>query len=230
MQNKERSSYQALETIIQARRSCRAFLPKPVPRTDIERVLELAQRSPSDCNIQPWHIYVVEGRLLDEIKEALYAEEVAGIAYSYDVKPIENYSSQFLERKRDCGWSLYGALGIRRGDREASRLQALENYHFFGAPNAAFLTSHVSTGERGIFDAGIYLGHLLLSIEAAGLAAVPQAAIAFRAGTVRQLVHIPDQQRLICAVAFGYAQPDHPANRFRLGRAPLGQNATFIEA
>lgn len=229
MQTNETNAYGVLEAIVRARRSCRAFQPDAVPRKDIERVLELARRSPSDCNIQPWHIYLVEGKRLDTLREALYAEAAAEAPSSADIGPIERYCGEFLERRRDCGWSLYGAVGIQRGDRNASRRQALENYRFFGAPNAAFLTSHASTGERGIFDAGIYLGNLLLAMEAAGLAAVPQAAIAFRAGTVRRLVPIPEEQRLICAVAFGYAKPDHPANGFRVGRAPLDQSAVFVE-
>lgn len=229
MQIDETDAYRALEAIVRARRSCRAFLPTPVPRKDVERIFELAQRSPSDCNIQPWHVYLVEGHRLDAIREALHAEAVAEAPSSADIGPIERYSGEFLERRRDCGWSLYGALGILRGDREASHRQALENYRFFGAPNAAFLTSHASTGERGIFDTGIYLGNLLLAMEAASVAAVPQAAIAFRAGTVRRFIPIPGEQRLICAVAFGYARRDHPVNLFRLGRAPLEESVTFVD-
>ncbi|MCH1998704.1 nitroreductase family protein, partial [Achromobacter xylosoxidans] len=37
----------ALEDWLRARHSCRAFLPEPVPRATIERILTLAQRTAS---------------------------------------------------------------------------------------------------------------------------------------------------------------------------------------
>lgn len=222
------SRYQLLEDLVRDRHSCRAFSSKPVARKEIERVFELAQFAPSDCNIQPWHVYLLEGRKLEDLRGALLAEGAADAPISYDVAPIEQYSGPFLERRRNCGWSLYHAVGIEKGDREASRAQALENYRFFGAPNVAFLTSHKSTGQRGVFDTGIYLGNLLLAMQAVGLAAVPQAAIAFRADVVRRHVAIPEEHRLICALAFGYEQAEHPANAFRLGRAAMAEAVTFV--
>ncbi|MDH0094267.1 nitroreductase family protein, partial [Achromobacter mucicolens] len=42
----------ALEDWLLARHSCRAFLPQPVPRATIERILTLAQRTASWCNCQ----------------------------------------------------------------------------------------------------------------------------------------------------------------------------------
>lgn len=228
MQIEEPNSYQLLEKLVRGRHSCRAFSSRPVGQKEIERAFELAQCAPSDCNIQPWHVYLLDGQKLEELRAALYSQAASDTPLSYDVKPIENYSGSFLDRRRDCGWSLYGAVGVERGDREASRAQALENYRFFGAPNVALVTSHLSTGERGVFDTGIYLGNLLLAMQAVGLAAVPQAAIAFRTSVVRQFVAIPEENRLICAVAFGYKEPGHPANNFRVGRAAISESVTFV--
>ena len=39
---------------IATRQSVRAFLPTPVPRQTVERILQLASRAPSGTNTQPW--------------------------------------------------------------------------------------------------------------------------------------------------------------------------------
>lgn len=44
---------------IRRRRSVRSYIPKPVPRKKLERVLEAARLAPSAVNIQPWHFIVV---------------------------------------------------------------------------------------------------------------------------------------------------------------------------
>ena len=50
---------ESVDDAIASRRSVRAFLPTPVPRAVIERILEVSARAPSGTNMQPWRIYVV---------------------------------------------------------------------------------------------------------------------------------------------------------------------------
>ena len=50
-----------LEELLNERFSCRAFLPKPVARATIERVLRVAQRTASWCNSQPWQVVIASG-------------------------------------------------------------------------------------------------------------------------------------------------------------------------
>ena len=51
----------AVDAVITSRRSIRAYLPTPVPRETIERILEVAARAPSGTNTQPWKVYVLTG-------------------------------------------------------------------------------------------------------------------------------------------------------------------------
>ena len=46
---------------LKERKSTRAFLPKAVPQTLIEEILEDAKYAPSGVNMQPWHVCVVSG-------------------------------------------------------------------------------------------------------------------------------------------------------------------------
>ena len=46
--------------LVTHRTSCRAYEPGPVPRKDLELMLEAARLAPSACNKQPWRFVVVE--------------------------------------------------------------------------------------------------------------------------------------------------------------------------
>ena len=62
-----------VEAAITSRRSIRAFLPTPVPRETIEAILEVAARSPSGTNTQPWNVYVLAGAAKDALSERVVA-------------------------------------------------------------------------------------------------------------------------------------------------------------
>ncbi|HYD37084.1 MAG TPA: nitroreductase family protein, partial [Allosphingosinicella sp.] len=57
----------ATEAVL-ARYSVRAFLDRPVARATVEEILELASRSPSGGNLQPWHVDVLAGEALADLK------------------------------------------------------------------------------------------------------------------------------------------------------------------
>jgi nitroreductase len=47
---------------IRARRNVRQYTDRPIPRADLERVLEAGRRAPSASNWQPWNFVVVTER------------------------------------------------------------------------------------------------------------------------------------------------------------------------
>ena len=66
-----------LNGLLNDRHSCRAFLPDTVPREVQERLLQMAQRTASWCNSQPWQVHITEG---DEWVELDEVEQLAGDA------------------------------------------------------------------------------------------------------------------------------------------------------
>jgi nitroreductase len=63
---------------VQARRSIRAYLDKPIPQDKLERILEAARLAPSAVNIEPWHFIVVTSAEKRKIlSKGLYAKFVA---------------------------------------------------------------------------------------------------------------------------------------------------------
>src|SRR3954469_25958528 len=47
---------------VRARRNVRQYTDQPIPREQLEQILEAGRRSPSSSNWQPWHFVVVTDR------------------------------------------------------------------------------------------------------------------------------------------------------------------------
>src|SRR3546814_252360 len=97
--------------------SCRAFRPDPVPDATVTRLFAMAQRTPSWCNTQPWHVSLLEGEAISRFGKEL-SEHVLAHQEKADLG-LPEYQGVHLERRRESGYGLYSALGIAREDRES---------------------------------------------------------------------------------------------------------------
>jgi nitroreductase len=66
-----------VETAIRTRRTHKAFAPEPIPRSDLEELLELAHWAPNHHLTSPWRFRVVGPRALELLKEAAGPEGAA---------------------------------------------------------------------------------------------------------------------------------------------------------
>jgi len=225
--NRELELVDSLQHLLSARHSCRAFHQRPVPRATITRILELAQRSPSWCNTQPWEVFVTEGDGTERLRAAVSAF-AAEHPPTPDLPFPARYDGVYLERRRECGWQLYESVGIEHGDRAASAAQTQQNFTFFGAPHIAVVTTERDLGVYGALDCGVYLGALLLAAQSLGVAAIPQAALAAVAPVLREELGLPDNRQVLFGVSFGYAADAHPANGFRTTRADVDDVVRWV--
>jgi len=221
---------QMLDSLLAQRHSCRAFLPRQVERPIIESVLRTAQRAASWCNSQAWQVSVTSGEATERLRAKLLAAERAGDGGGTDFPFPQEYRGVYLDRRRECGFQLYSAVGVERGDREGYARQTLENFRLFGAPHVAILTSDAGLGVYGAVDVGGYVQVVLLAMQAHGLAAIPQAALAHQSALVKQELGIPKERLMVCGISFGYEDTAHPANSYRTSRATLEQAVRFVEA
>ncbi|MBV5269244.1 MAG: nitroreductase [Afipia sp.] len=218
---------EVVEKLLAARYSCRAFKPEPVARPVIERVLSAAQKTASWCNSQPWQVIIVSGDAARAFGEALYKNASEG-KHASDFPFPREYKGVYLDRRRESGFQLYNALGIPRGDKAGYQKQMLENYHFFGAPHVAIITTDEALGVYGAVDCGGYVGNFMLAAKALGVATVPQAALAGQSDMVRKHLGLADDRRVVCGISFGYADEAHLANSYRTSRATIPETVTFI--
>ena len=215
---------EALERLLAERWSCRGYTDEQVPRDVIERLLTIAQRTPSWCNTQPWQLVITSGEETVRLKEALL-ESFDWTGSDFDFPAA--YEGVYQDRRRESGWQLYEAVGVAKGDREASALQMLRNFEFFGAPHVAILTTDAQLGVYGAIDCGLYVDSFLLAAQALGLGACAQAALAAGSPFLHEYFDLPETRKVVCGIAFGYADPDHPTATYRTSRAGLEDVVTF---
>ena len=223
----------ALERLLHERHSCRAFRAERVDRATIESIFTLAQRSASWCNSQAWQVTIASGAAVERFRQALLdaasGGSKSGIGDGGDFPFPTAYTGIYQDRRRECGFQLYEAVGVKRGDREGYGRQTLENFRLFGAPHAAILTSDPDLGVYGAIDVGGYVQVLLLAMQAHGVAAIPQAALAGYSALVKSLLGIPVERKVVCGVSFGFEDTTHRANSYRTMRASIDDVVSWVE-
>jgi len=219
-----------LDRLLAERHSCRSFLPRAVDRSTLDSILRTAQRAASWCNSQAWQVTITSGEATERLRRKLVEAQASGEPGGSDFPFPSAYTGVYLERRRECGFQLYQAVGVERGDKAGYARQTLENFRLFGAPHVAILTSDPGLGVYGAVDVGGYVQVLLLAMQAHGVAAIAQAALANHSALVKRELEIPAERPMVCAVSFGYEDTAHPANSYRTSRAPLEQAVRFVSA
>ena len=217
---------QAFTEISRSRRSVRGFLSTPVRQKLLQEIFEIAQTAPSNCNTQPWQVHVASGNACEALKEGMHNALNKG-AYAMDFPYTGKYEGVYRERQHDAATQLYGAMGIKREDRERRNEAFMKNFEFFGAPHVAFLFLPEQFGIREAADLGMYAQNLLLAMTAAGIASCPQTALSFSADLVREVLGVPENLKLLFGISFGYEDREAPANNVRVGRAALNEVVIF---
>jgi len=220
------TTIETLNTLLSQRYSCRAFLADPIDDAVIAQIVSTAQRVPSWCNAQPWQVNITRPDETERLRTALY-EHAQSAPHTPDIAFPQRYEGTYRDRRRACGFALYDAVGIAKDDRDASRLQMLENFRFFGAPHVALITTEAELGPYSLLDCGAFVTAFTLAAEALGVASVPQAALAGFAPFLRAWFDLPDNRQIVCGISFGKSDAAHPANGFRTTRAPLDEVLTF---
>ena len=208
--------------------SIRDFLPTPVPVETIRRVLTAASRAPSGGNLQPWHIDVVAGAKLDELR-AIVRERISSgaqeqVEYAVYPSPLV---SPYRERRFECGEDMYGLVGIPREDKAARLRWFARNFEFFGAPLALFCSVHRSMGAPQWSDLGMFLQSVMLMLREEGLDSCPQECWSRYPQTISRFIDMPDERMLFAGMAIGYRNPEHPVNALVTTRAPLEEFVRF---
>ena len=64
--------------LVHSRRSVRGFRDEAVPKAVIREIIEDAKRAPSSMNSQPWHVHVLAGEPLEQVRRRNMEEMAAG--------------------------------------------------------------------------------------------------------------------------------------------------------
>ena len=213
---------------VASRYSCRAFLPTPVPETTVRDIVARASRAPSAGNVQPWRIYAIAGKRVDELKSLLAPrmnELPKGEGGDYRIFP--EMDELYRARRFEVGEMLYHSIGVPRADKPARYRQYARNFQFFGAPVGLFFALDKSFGVAQWADIGGLLQTVMLLARGHGLHTCPQQAWVSWHKTMRGFLGLPENLMIYSGMALGHADEAAPINNWRSPRAPIEDFATF---
>tara|TARA_R110000787_G_scaffold137458_25_gene250868 strand:+ start:14007 stop:14696 length:690 start_codon:yes stop_codon:yes gene_type:complete len=214
---------------ITSRQSIRAFTDQPVDTGQIEELLRVARWAPSGSNIQPWKLHVLTGdardRLVAAVMEAFEADPDCSDR-EYEYYPTDWYDP-YITRRRACGWGLYNAVGVQRGDSAGMKRQRARNYSFFDAPVGMIFTIEKRLNTGSWMDLGMFLQSLMIAARAAGLDTCAQAAFADYHAAIRTVLPIDEGEIVVCGLGLGYRDATAPENQWRTDREEVDVFTTW---
>lgn len=219
----------SVDAAILNRYCVRAFSPRPVARSLLTEILQVARFAPSGSNAQPWRVYVLEGGTRDELVRVVCAaydairahpERAAQYQEEYDYYP-RHWEEPYLGRRRRNGWGLYGLLGIGRADKDKMHAQHRRNFMFFDAPVGLIFTVDRVMGQGSLLDYGMFLQNVMVAARARGLHTCPQAAWNPFHSLVLPHVGAGAGEKLVCGMAIGWPDESALVNTFSNPRDPV---------
>jgi nitroreductase len=220
---------EAVERAVLIRRSVRGFLPDRVPLPLLERVFAIAQSTPSNCNVQPWRVYVASGAARDRVRAALLRAVSEGVPSNPDFERGAKFTGVYRELQMECALALYSEMDISRDDRAGRARASLRNFELFDAPHVAFIGMSKEFGTTVALDVGMYVQTLMLLMTAHGIASCPMGSLRHHPDVVRDEFDVPEDIGILGGICFGYEDVSVPANRTRTPRALVSDNVRFLE-
>ena len=208
----------------------RGYLDKPVPHEILDRIFEIAQMAPSNCNVQPWKVYVASGALKDRLRDQMVANTVGGFKPNSDYPYRGDFTGEYRKRQVDCAVALYKNMDIQREDKEGRLRAIVRNFEFFDAPHIAFIGMNPEFGATVALDVGMYAQTFMLTLVAHGLASCPMGTMRNYPDLVRDAFDIKDGTKILFGICFGYEDPAVPANKTRTSREVISSSVTFRQS
>ncbi len=207
---------QHVDDAIVSRRSIRAFLPDPIARDEIEKILDVAARAPSGTNTQPWKVTVLTGAVKERLSQRILQvhnnpAEAKQHTEEYNYYP-QQWASPYIDRRRKVGWDLYALLNLTRDNKEGIHTQHGRNYTFFDAPVGLIFSIDRIMEKGSWLDYGMFLQNLMLAARGRGLDTCPQAAFTQYHRIIAEELALPENEMVVCGMALGYAAPDKIEN------------------
>ena len=215
---------------LRSRKSIRGYKPDPVPKEIIREILDIAIRTPSAMNTQPWEITVVTGDVLDNIRKYNIEMANAGVEPYQELahKPFED---KYRRRQIDLAIQIFQLMGITREDKEKRAQWSQRGFRFFDAPAAFILSMDKSLDGSlmSLLDMGAIMQSICLVALNYGLGTSIEDQGVMFPEVVRKYTGIPESRRIIISIAIGYPDWDFPANKLESTREPVESVVTWCD-
>ena len=218
------------QALVHSRRSVRGFRNQAVPKAVIREIIEDAMRAPSSMNSQPWHVHVLTGEPLEQVRRRNMEEMAAGKPSKRDIFTHGPYEGAHRARQVGVAKQLFAAMGIARDDAAMRQDWVLRGFRQFDAPVSLVLTYDrvLDPGATCHFDLGALCYGIVLAAWDRGIGAVVNGQGISRSDIVREVAGIPDDEAIMTCIAMGYPDEAFPANAVKSERTPTDAFVRYV--
>lgn len=201
---------------IRTRKATRAMLSTPISEVTIKELIELAGRTPSWGNSQPWEVYVVTGETLANLKMRWRKEfsqgtpparpDIAAPGHK-DWDRVPRCSENIIRWKKHRLETM--ELSSEQHDQYSMELM-LDFYH---APVCIYLGLHQMHGAYSFYDIGAFSQTLMLAAAEREIQSIPAFSLVYFGDILHEELNIPEDISLFMGVCLGYADDSHIMNK-----------------
>jgi nitroreductase len=210
-----------IEAIL-ARHSVRDFSPKPVAKETVMKILEVATRSPSGGNGQPWEVFVASGATIEKIRK-MYQERSQGGAEGPGrpsgpggPPPMPSFIQERMTTIRNERLKL---LGLDPADPASGKVFMEWGSRLFGAPVLVVICMDKALSSN--LDIGMFIQTICIAAQGYGVDSLIAAAFVSQPDVLRQELEIPESLNIVTGIGLGYPNPNSIINTYRSPRRPI---------
>ena len=206
-----------------ARRSIRAFLPKPVEQEKLTAIFEAAVHTPSWANSQPWEVFVATGKKLQKIKKGYQKHYVNGINATPETPRPAKWPQAAIRRREQLNFDMQRDCG------DAVKQFGNLNQTMFNAPAVIYICMDKVLSEWSLYDIGAYSQSLMLAATQYGLGTIPAITLTHFPDILHRELKIPKHLNITIGIAIGYPDEQNEINNFRSARNPIAETVHFYD-
>ncbi len=206
-------------SVINERKSSRAYLEKPIEKELLEQLLTLASRAPSAINLQPWEITIVAGEEKKRLCRVLI-KRMKELNVSCAPGTMSALPQKFVQRQK----KLFDILTpLMPEGKEFLEFINEGSCNFYGAPVAVIISIDKIFSSARLTDIGIFAGYFMLAAHALGLGTCPIGIITEFEEDIKEELNIPESKKVVLGVAVGYPDPNASINKVKSSRVQLSE-------
>jgi nitroreductase len=206
-----------IEAIL-ARHSVRDFSSKSVPRETVMKILEVATRSPSGGNGQPWEVFVASGDTMERIRQ-VYRERFQSGFGGPPPGGMPPRPAFIQERMATIRNERFKLLGLDPDDPESGKVFLEWGSRLFGTPVLVIICMDKALSSN--LDIGLFMQTICLAAQGYGVDSFIAGAFLSHQDVLRRELEIPDDLNIIAGIGLGYPNPDAIINTYRSPRRPV---------
>jgi nitroreductase len=211
---------------IRERRSCRAFLPEPVPMETVRQLVDLAKWAPSWANAQAWDVFVLQGAVLEQLRSAFELLGEHKVPGTSDLPmPGAQWPANLAAR-----FDASAPTGELAGAVPSSAWGGGPSiWSFYGAPALVLFAIDARLEPAyASFDAGLLVQTFCLAAEDRGFSTCIMATAVQHADVLHEAVPEAEGKLFVVGVALGRADHAAVVNRGERGRVQTDELVTFL--